>query len=59
MVIKIIEGEDCSKKDIDTILQKIREACGNIKIEVEFVNSIPATKSGKHRFVISEVAIDI
>jgi hypothetical protein len=30
-----------------------------MKIEVEFVESIPLTMSGKYRFTVSEVEIDV
>lgn len=54
-ILKIVKGEDFSYKELDKIIEKIHEQCGEMKIEIEFVESIPPTPSGKYRTTISEV----
>lgn len=57
-ILRIVKGEKYSQKELDTIIEKIYEQCGDMKIDVEFVESIPLTISGKYRFTISEVVIE-
>jgi phenylacetate-CoA ligase len=54
-ILKIVRGENYLQRELDTIIEKIYERCEDMKIEVEFVESIPLTRSGKYRFTISEV----
>lgn len=56
-VLKIVKAKNYSQSEIDTIIQEIHMHCGDIEVDVEFVESIPLTISGKHRFTISEVGI--
>lgn len=57
--VKIVKGEGYSQKDTDHILDTMRKHLGGrIKIEEEFVDSIPLTRSGKHRVVISKVPVN-
>ena len=54
--IKIVKGEGYSQKDSDHILGIIHRHLGEgVTIELEFVDSIPLTSTGKHRVVISKV----
>ena len=57
-IFRIIKGEQYLQTELDTIIEKIYEQCGDMKIDVEFVKSIPLTKSGKCRLTISEVESD-
>jgi phenylacetate-CoA ligase len=57
MILNIVKGDDYSQNIFDDILRKIHEQCGDMKIEVKFVNSIPPTKSGKYRHSISEIEL--
>lgn len=58
-ILKIIKGDDYSQSELEKIIEKINEECGDMEIKVEFVESIPLTKSGKYRFTISEVKMEI
>lgn len=55
ILVKIIVKQDYSTNDADFIVNGIQKLVGSeVNIEVELVNSIPLTMSGKKRFVISE-----
>lgn len=54
-ILKIVKTEHFSQQVIDTILTKIKEKCGDVDIQVEDVEEIPLTSSGKYRFIISEI----
>lgn len=58
-LLKIVKGEKYSEDIIKNIVKSIQDKCGDIKIDVEYVDSIPLTKSGKYQFVISEVDINL
>jgi len=58
-ILKIVKGENYLQTELDTIIEKIYNQCEDMKIEVEFVESIPLTRSGKYRFTMSEVEIDV
>lgn len=57
LILNIVKGDDYSQYKFDDILRKIHEQCGDMKIEVKFVNSIPPTRSGKYRHSISEIEL--
>ncbi|MCK4735851.1 MAG: hypothetical protein KAT65_25580, partial [Methanophagales archaeon] len=58
--IKLVKGNDFSDEDFSLYLNIIRKQVGEeMKIDIEFVESIPLTRSGKHRPTISEVEMDI
>ena len=58
-ILKIVKGKKYSYEDLKKIIQMIQEKCGDIKIDVEFVQSIPLTNSGKYQFIVSEVEMKI
>jgi phenylacetate-CoA ligase len=54
--ITLIADSDFTDEVRQEALARIRRACGEeMRVEFEIVDSIPATKSGKHRYVISKV----
>jgi len=56
ILIKIVKDKQYSEVDTEYILQKLSHSISkNIKIDIEFVNLIPPTKSGKRRVVISNI----
>ena len=57
-ILKIVKAEDFSEGELNKILDKIHEQCGEMKIDVEFVDSILPTRSGKYRPILSEVKMD-
>ena len=55
ILVKVIRKPTFSTNDADFIISGMEKLVGSdINIEVEFVDSIPLTASGKKRFVISE-----
>jgi len=58
-ILKIAKAEDFSQKELDKIIEKINSQCTDMRIEIEFVDVILPTKSGKYRSVMSEVEIHI
>jgi len=56
LLIKVVKGYDYTEDDTEHFLRILRGHIGNdVTIEVEFVEEIANTKSGKWRFIISEV----
>jgi phenylacetate-CoA ligase len=56
LLIKLIKGKNYSNEELDFFINIIKKNVGNqMNIEVEFVNKIALTMSGKHRPVISEI----
>ncbi len=56
--IKIVRNNKFTEKDLQYIISQIRKEVGDcMNIDVEFVDSIPPTRSGKRRFVISKVPL--
>ncbi len=54
-IIKIVKGNSYTLDAMNTIVQKIKEKCGPVNIEIQEVEEIPLTPSGKYRFIISEL----
>lgn len=54
-ILKIVKAKNYSQSELDLVIQEIHRYCGDIVIDIEFVELIPLTSSGKHRFTISEV----
>jgi len=58
--VKVIPNEAYNESDTEHIIHECKSRLGNnISVEVELVKELPRTKSGKQRFVISEVKSDI
>jgi len=56
--VKIVRNDKFTENDLRYIVSQIKKHAGeNMEIEVEFVDHIPPTRSGKRRFVISKVPI--
>ncbi len=57
VIIKIIKDQNSSEEEFAYILTNFREHLGNdIRLNMEFVNSIPALPSGKRSYVVSRLA---
>jgi len=57
--IKIVKLNSYNEKDTKYLLNEFRKRVGdNMKIEIEFVESIPRTKAGKFKWVISKVPLE-
>lgn len=58
--IKIVKNDKFTEKDKNYIFSEIKKHAGDeININLEFTDSIPPTRSGKRRFVISKVPMDV
>lgn len=58
--VKIVPRSDFSDADSAPLISALRARVGpTIRIELEFVDSIPRTKSGKFRWVISKVPLPL
>jgi len=58
LIIKIVPGLDYSDRDTEHLLSALKQRVGsNMKIEIQFVESIPRTSAGKFRWVISKVPL--
>lgn len=56
LLLKIVLKEELDKERIDFCLSEIRKVVGDdMKIELEFVDHIPLSSSGKFRVTISEI----
>jgi phenylacetate-CoA ligase len=57
--IKIIKNKKFSQKDLNYIINEVQKKVGpDVEINIESVDEIPLTMSGKRRFVISKVPLD-
>jgi len=56
LLIKVVKSADYTQADTDHYLGIIKSHVGNdIEIEIKFVDEIPATKTGKYKFIISDI----
>lgn len=55
--IKIVKGSGYTEKDTEQLVRLIHQSAGKeLKIELEFTNSIPLAKSGKRKIVVSRIS---
>jgi len=60
MTIKIIPGDQYSKKDEMKILTSLKKLIGGgLDTKIEYVDHIPRTKAGKHRYLIQKLPIKL
>ena len=58
LLINIIKGQDYTQTELERYLHVVRLHVGEeMDIKVEFVESIPLSKSGKRRFTISKIPV--
>jgi len=55
LVVRIVKGPQFTERELELVLETIRRYLGEINIEIEYVDHMPATAMGKLRFVISKV----
>ncbi len=57
LLVKVVKGDGYTQTDTDLYTGLLRSHAGqDVEIAVEYVDDIPTTKAGKHRFVISSPA---
>jgi len=56
LLIKIVKCPEFGTENLQFILGELRKYLRNVELRTEFVESITATPSGKHRFIISEAS---
>lgn len=60
LLVKIVKGEDYGERDTEILLSGLQERLGEeMQIGIEFVDSIPRTRAGKFRWVISKVPLGL
>ena len=60
IIIKIVKDDRLNMEYLNNAIKKIKDlGGGELNVDVEFTDSIPPAKSGKYRFVISKVPIDL
>jgi phenylacetate-CoA ligase len=60
IILNIVKTENYTKKDGNLILNNFQKNLGNyINLSIHYVNNIPRTKGGKHRFLIQKLPIDV
>lgn len=60
IVIRIVRRPGYADSDTDKLLGAFRERVGaDMRVDIEFVNDIPTTSSGKFRWVISKVPLPL
>ena len=56
LLVKIVKNSKFTSNDVTHIIENIRKLGGDkLELELKFVDSIPPSKSGKRRFVVSRV----
>mgnify|MGYP000220983596 CR=1 FL=1 len=56
--IKVVKNEKFTDRDADYISKTIKSMMGDdVEVNIDFVDYIPSTKSGKNRFIISKINI--
>jgi len=59
LLVKIVKRPQYTEKDTDQLISAMQHRLGKeMKISIEFVDSIPRTKSGKFRWVISKMPLE-
>lgn len=54
--VNVVKGDDFEPADVERIKRRIKDVVGDeVEVEVFFLDTIPRTKSGKLRFVVSDV----
>jgi len=57
--LKIIRGKKYSQKDTQRLLSRLEQKLkDNLEIRISFVESLPLSPSGKHRFVAQKIPIE-
>jgi phenylacetate-CoA ligase len=57
LLLRLIVNNQYNEKEKENMIKKIKEKCGeDMAIDIELVDEIPLTESGKHRFIISKVS---
>lgn len=57
LILNLVVDESFTLIEKQKVLKRINENCGeNMKVNIQFVDEIPTTESGKHRFIISKVS---
>jgi phenylacetate-CoA ligase len=58
IVLRIVKGDEFISSELDKAINKIRQYVGeDMKIEIEYVESIPLSESGKQQHTISKVSV--
>ena len=53
IVVRIIKGKDYKKEDEASIRDSFTKSVGKINIRFDYVDTVPTSRAGKHRFIIN------
>jgi phenylacetate-CoA ligase len=57
LLVKLVVNSSFTQREKQILVDRVHRKCGqDMKIEIQIVDKIPLTKSGKHRFIISKVS---
>jgi len=57
LLLRLVVNNQYNEMAKTKLIKKIKEKCGeDMVIDIELVDEIPLTESGKHRFIISNVS---
>jgi len=57
LTVKLVAGPRFGEEEKDELRRRVRENCGEeMKLDIDIVDEIPLSESGKHRFIISHVS---
>jgi len=57
IILKMVIQESFNEKEKQKLLKKVYDYCGEkMKVDIQFVDKIPLTESGKHRYIISKIS---
>jgi phenylacetate-CoA ligase len=56
VLVRYVPATGCSKKDLDSLVERMQERLGEMEIALEAVEEIPRSSNGKFRAVISELS---
>ena len=54
--LKVVKNRDFTDNELNSLFKILHKYLGDIKIEVEYVASIPLTPQNKHKYVISKIS---
>ena len=57
LILKLVVDSKFDDKEKRKLILRVKENCGeDMSVDIELVDEIPLTESGKHRFIISKVS---
>lgn len=58
VTLKIVKKPSYAQKDSNYIQKELMKKFGDLSLEIEFIDEIPRTSRGKHKFLIQDLELD-